>query len=105
MQLFNLISKVKMHRFLCAKRNKEADKIMSSRGYGLDQQRCQRHACVAVFQFSGRFFLKAIRFDVPIIVCFTRMFTFLIKPIFKTELRGYPVAAEGPLRLFEKMPP
>ena len=103
MQLFNLISKVKMHRFLCAKRNKETYKIMSSRGFGLHQQRCQSHACVTVFQFLCRSFLKVIRSDIPNIVYFARIFAFLMKPIFKTELGDNPIAAEGPLRLFEKM--
>ena len=104
MQLFNLIGKVKMHRFLCAKRNKETYKIMSSRGFGLHQQRCQSHACVTVFQFICCSFLKVIRSDVPNIAYFARILAFLTKPIFKTELGGNPVAAEGLLRLFEKMP-
>ena len=101
MQLFNLTSKFKQHKFLCAKKEKETYKVMSS--FGLDQQRFQRRACVAAFQCLRRFFLRAIQSDAPVIVYFARIFAFLMKPVFKTELGDNPIAAEGPLRLFEKM--
>ena len=102
MQLFNLTSKFKQHKFLCAKKEKETYKVMSS--FRLDQQRFQRRACVALFQCLRRFFLRAIQSDAPVIVYFARIFAFLTKLIFKTELGGSPLAAEGLLRLFEKMP-
>ena len=76
---------------------------MTSRGFGLDQERCQRPACVVMYQVSGLSFLRAIRSAAPVIVYFARIFAFLMKPIFKTELGDNPIAAEGPLRLFEKM--
>ena len=71
---------------MCAKKDKETYKIMSS--FGLDQQPCQRHACVAAFQFLYRFFLKAIQSDAPVIVTFAQIFAFLKKPVFKIELGG-----------------
>lgn len=73
---------------------------MTSRGFGLDQERCQRPACVVMYQVSGLSFLRAIRSAAPVIVYFARILTFPVKPTFKIEADG----GHWDLSVLEKMP-
>ena len=79
---------------MCTKKDKETYKIMSSSGFGFNQQGCQRYAFVALWKVLVRLFFGAVRSVASVILYLARVLTFSIKPVFKTEVGGISLVAE-----------